>query len=166
PSGASRERAVTALTPTDSCWRGTRFDGARPTPASRRRSPPEPPRTSGRPARDASHKNLADQAGRITLQLAALRLVRLDHLEKLLRLIRVAQPEDQAERQPVVGGLEQIRVDLVRRLCQDLAHRVDQRPTVLGPSRVGGSFHGNRVNWLPPPRGGGRVVECERLLSA
>src|SRR5260370_1220700 len=72
----------------------------RPRPGSRRRSPAGPPRTSARPARDASLEHLADQAFRISRQLAPLRLVGFDDLEELLRLVGLTQSEHEADREP------------------------------------------------------------------
>ena len=93
-------------------------------------------------------------------------LMRLDHVQQLLCLSGLSKAHHKAERKPVISRFEQIGMRILGRFDQDLAHRTDQSVAVAGPLVVDRSFHVNRVNWLPPPRGGGRVVECERLLSA
>jgi hypothetical protein len=88
--------------------------------------------------------------------------VGLDEIQKLLGPLGLANCEGQS----VIGRFEQIGMQVLRGLIENFRHRTDQRSAVPRPFLVERSFHGNRVNWLAPPRGGGRVVECERLLSA
>src|SRR2546421_11418080 len=135
-------------------------------PALRCRWPSGRRRTSGRPGPAASWKDLVQKAAVVAFELATLGLVLLDHLQQALRPPRVPEAENQAQGEPVVSGLEQICMNILRGFAQHLAHRSNQRAAIAGPLVVERSFHGNRVNWLRPPRGGGRVVECERLLSA